>query len=89
MRGGGASDHCFLSGLSLCVSLIPIEEAHHVLHRQAPGARESTVDMLFREVREIGESIVLIDQHPSRRAARPRKHEPDLHLQPQSPPEQE
>ena len=44
---------------------IIIEEAHHVLHRQAPGARESTVDMLFREVRELGEGIVLIDQHPS------------------------
>ena len=44
---------------------IIIEEAHHVLHRQAPGARESVVDMLFREVRELGEGIVLIDQHPS------------------------
>lgn len=44
---------------------IIIEEAHHVLHRQAPGARESIVDMLFREVRELGEGIVLIDQHPS------------------------
>ncbi len=44
---------------------IIIEEAHHVLHRQAPGARESVVDMLFREVRELGEAIVLIDQHPS------------------------
>ena len=44
---------------------IIIEEAHHVLHRQAPGARESVVDMLFREVRELGEGIVLLDQHPS------------------------
>ncbi|MCG3145009.1 MAG: hypothetical protein HONDAALG_02550 [Gammaproteobacteria bacterium] len=44
---------------------IIIEEAHHVLHRQTPGARETIVDMLFREVRELGEAIVLIDQHPS------------------------
>jgi len=43
---------------------IIIEEAHHVLlkHKQS---KESIMDVILREIRELGESIILIDQHPS------------------------
>lgn len=43
---------------------IIIEEAHHVLlkHEQS---KESVVDVILREIRELGESMVMIDQHPS------------------------
>ena len=43
---------------------IIIEEAHHVLFRKKQS-RESVMDVLLREIRELGESIILIDQHPS------------------------
>lgn len=41
-----------------------IEEAHHILlkHRQS---RETVTDVILREIRELGESVILIDQHPS------------------------
>lgn len=44
---------------------IIIEEAHHILKKQVTGSSESVTEMLLREIRELGESIVLIDQHPS------------------------
>ena len=43
---------------------IIIEEAHHVLFRKKQS-KESIMDILLREIRELGESIILIDQHPS------------------------
>ncbi len=44
--------------------VIFIEEAHHVLYRQEQRARESVLNMLFRQCREIGVGILVIDQHP-------------------------
>jgi len=46
---------------------IILEEAHHVLlaaKQQAMG-EETITDIILREIRELGESIILIDQHPS------------------------
>lgn len=43
---------------------IMIEEAHHVLLRPSES-RESVMDIIVREIRELGESLVIIDQHPS------------------------
>jgi hypothetical protein len=46
---------------------IIIEEAHHILLRnkkELTGA-EAITDIILREIRELGEGIVLIDQHPS------------------------
>lgn len=43
---------------------IIIEEAHHVLLRRSEG-RESIPDLILREIRELGEAVILIDQHPS------------------------
>ncbi|MEW6664119.1 MAG: DUF87 domain-containing protein [Thermodesulfobacteriota bacterium] len=44
-----------------------IEEAHHVLLRkkQEAAGEEAVTDIILREIRELGEAIVLIDQHPS------------------------
>ncbi len=42
-----------------------IEEAHHLLKKQTTGSSEGTTDLLLREIRELGEAIVLVDQHPS------------------------
>ena len=46
---------------------ILIEEAHHILLRkkQEASGEEAVTDILLREIRELGEAIVLIDQHPS------------------------
>lgn len=41
---------------------IIIEEAHNIL---SASAKETVVDILMREIRELGEAIVLVDQHPS------------------------
>lgn len=41
---------------------IIIEEAHNILSN---SAKETVIDLLLREIRELGESIVLVDQHPS------------------------
>ena len=41
---------------------IIIEEAHNIL---SASAKETVVDVLMREIRELGEAIVLVDQHPS------------------------
>jgi len=44
-----------------------IEEAHHILLRkkQEVSGTEAITDIILREIRELGEAIVLIDQHPS------------------------
>ena len=46
---------------------IIIEEAHHILLRkkQELQGSEAITDVILREIRELGESIILIDQHPS------------------------
>ena len=46
---------------------ILIEEAHHILLRkkQEAGGEEAVTDVILREIRELGEAIILIDQHPS------------------------
>ena len=44
--------------------VIFVEEAHHVLYRQERRARESVLGMLFRQCREIGIGMVVVDQHP-------------------------
>ena len=44
--------------------VIFIEEAHHVLHHRGHQAKESILEMLFRQCRELGISIVVLDQHP-------------------------
>jgi len=44
-----------------------IEEAHHILLRkkQEMAGTETITDIIHREIRELSESIILIDQHPS------------------------
>lgn len=44
-----------------------IEEAHHILLKRtgAGSGGEAITDTILREIRELGEAIVLIDQHPS------------------------
>lgn len=46
---------------------IIIEEAHHILLRrkQEIMGEEAVTDIILREIRELGEAIILIDQHPS------------------------
>jgi hypothetical protein len=46
---------------------ILIEEAHHILlgKKQEIMGTEAITDIILREIRELGEAIVLIDQHPS------------------------
>lgn len=46
---------------------IVIEEAHHILLRkkQEMTGEEAVTDIILREIRELGEAIILIDQHPS------------------------
>lgn len=44
--------------------VIFIEEAHHVLHKRAQTSNETIIEMLFRQCRELGIGIVVIDQHP-------------------------
>ena len=47
---------------------IIIEEAHHVLsdERRSLVGGQSMMDIIFREIREMGISMVLLDQHPSK-----------------------
>jgi len=44
-----------------------IEEAHHVLsgERRSLIGGQSIMEITFREIREFGESLVILDQHPS------------------------
>jgi hypothetical protein len=46
---------------------ILIEEAHHILLRkkQEIMGEEAITDIILREIRELGEAIILLDQHPS------------------------
>jgi len=46
---------------------IIIEEAHHILLRKKMESRgeEAITDVILREIRELGESIIVVDQHPS------------------------
>lgn len=46
---------------------IVIEEAHHVLLKRKDYhvEQESTMDIIFREIRELGEALIIFDQHPS------------------------
>jgi len=45
---------------------ILIEEAHHILLRRTGGqGGEVITDTILREIRELGEAIILVDQHPS------------------------
>jgi len=46
---------------------IILEEAHHILLRKKQEAtgEETVTDVLLREIRELGESIICLDQHPS------------------------
>ena len=46
---------------------IVIEEAHHILLRKKTETtgEESVTDVILREIRELGESIIVLDQHPS------------------------
>jgi len=44
---------------------IIIEEAHHILLKQTGGRKETITETVLREIRELGEAIILIDQHPS------------------------
>lgn len=47
---------------------IIIEEAHHVLsnERQSLIGGQSVMEITFREIREFGEAIIVLDQHPSK-----------------------
>jgi predicted transcriptional regulator len=47
--------------------VIILEEAHHVLNREKSNktGSETVVDLIFREIRELGMGIVYMDQHPS------------------------
>ncbi len=46
---------------------ILIEEAHHILsdERRSLVGGQSVMEITFREIREFGESLILLDQHPS------------------------
>jgi len=47
--------------------VLVVEEAHHVFLRskQETTSGEPITDVILREIRELGEGVVLIDQHPS------------------------
>jgi hypothetical protein len=49
------------------IGTIILEEAHHVLNREKARklGSETVVDLIFREVRELGIGMIYIDQHPS------------------------
>jgi len=49
------------------IGVIILEEAHHVLNREKSKTlgMETVIDLIFREVRELGIGIVYLDQHPS------------------------
>ncbi|MCK4714535.1 MAG: ATP-binding protein, partial [Candidatus Aenigmarchaeota archaeon] len=46
---------------------IVLEEAHHVLNREKARkmGSETVMDLIFREIRELGIGMIYIDQHPS------------------------
>jgi len=44
-----------------------VEEAHHILSRklQYVSGTETVIDIILREIRELGEAMIIIDQNPS------------------------
>lgn len=50
--------------------VILVEEAHHVFLRskQEMMGGEPITDVILREIRELGEAVILVDQHPSQMA---------------------
>ncbi len=44
--------------------VIFVEEAHHVLYRGTSHSKETVMNMLLRQCREIGIAMVVVDQHP-------------------------
>ena len=46
---------------------ILIEESHHILsnERRSFVGGQSTIELLWREIREFGEGLIMLDQHPS------------------------
>ncbi len=44
-----------------------LEEAHHILNREKASrlGAETVIDLVFREIRELGLGMVYMDQHPS------------------------
>ncbi|MFC1781389.1 ATP-binding protein [Planctomycetota bacterium] len=48
--------------------VIVIEESHHVLsdERRSLVGGQSVMEIIFREIREFGESLIFLDQHPSK-----------------------
>lgn len=44
--------------------VIFLEEAHHTLYRHEHRAKETLMNVLLRQCRELGIGVVLIDQHP-------------------------
>jgi DNA-binding MarR family transcriptional regulator len=49
------------------IGTVVLEEAHHILNREKSKrlGSETVMDLIFREVRELGLGVIYIDQHPS------------------------
>ncbi len=49
------------------IGVVALEEAHHVLNREKSKTlgMETVIDLIFREVRELGIGMIYVDQHPS------------------------
>ena len=49
------------------MGVIALEEAHHVLNREKAKrlGMETVMDLIFREIRELGLGVIYVDQHPS------------------------
>jgi len=61
-------DACLVSGeREKLIGVIALEEAHHVLNREKSRriGMETVMDLIFREIRELGLGVVYVDQHPS------------------------
>lgn len=44
--------------------VVIVEEAHHFFYRQDHRAKESLMDQIMRQCREMGMGMVIVDQHP-------------------------
>jgi len=61
-------DACLISGeREKLMGVITLEEAHHVLNREKSKriGMETVMDLIFREIRELGLGVIYVDQHPS------------------------
>ena len=61
-------DTCLVSGQrEKLMGVIALEEAHHVLNREKSRriGMETVMDLIFREIRELGLGVIYVDQHPS------------------------